>query len=51
MRTEALHELMRGSKGRVRMAGGSALEIQLAATDHDGVIAELRAHLQGLAAA
>jgi len=51
VRTEALHELMRGSKGRIRMAGGAALEIRLATADHDGVVAELRAHLQKLAAA
>jgi transcription-repair coupling factor (superfamily II helicase) len=51
VRTDVMHELMRGSKGRLRMAGGSALEVGLSATDHDGMIAELRAHLQRLAAA
>jgi transcription-repair coupling factor (superfamily II helicase) len=40
-----------GSKGLARMAGGSALEIRPTATDHDGMIAELRAHLQRLSAA
>ena len=44
--TETLLELIRGSKGRLRMAGGSAVEIRPVATDHDGLIAELRAHLQ-----
>jgi transcription-repair coupling factor (superfamily II helicase) len=51
VRVEALVELVRGAKGRLRMAGESALEIRPAATDHDGLIAELRAHLQKLAAA
>jgi transcription-repair coupling factor (superfamily II helicase) len=51
VRTETLLELMRGSKGRLRMAGGSAVEIRPAATDADGLIAELRAHLQKFAAA
>jgi transcription-repair coupling factor (superfamily II helicase) len=51
VRPEALPEYIRASKGRVRMAGASGLEIRSEATDHDGVIAELRAHLQKLAAA
>src|SRR5438552_5325771 len=50
-RTETLLERIRGSKGRLRMAGGSALEIRPVATDHDGLIAELRAHLQRFAGA
>jgi hypothetical protein len=45
---EALVAFVRGSKGRARMAGGTALEIRVEATDHDGLVAELRAHLQKL---
>src|SRR5438477_12194029 len=51
LRTETLLDLIRGSKGRLRMTGGSALEIRPTATEHDGMIAELRAHLQRLSAA
>ncbi len=51
VRPEALDALVRGSKGRVRMSSASAFEVRLAATDHDGVVAELRAYLQRLAAA
>jgi transcription-repair coupling factor (superfamily II helicase) len=51
VRPEKLHEVMRGTNGRLRMTGECALEIRPDATDHDGVIAELRAHLQRLAAA
>src|SRR5213079_268727 len=47
---ERVLAFVRASKGRARMAGGSALEIRPAATDHDGMIAELRAHLQRLSA-
>ena len=47
---EGVLAFVRGSKGRARMAGGSVLEIRPAATDHDGMIAELRAHLQRLSA-
>jgi transcription-repair coupling factor (superfamily II helicase) len=48
---ERLVAFVRESKGRVRMAGGSALDMRIAASDHDGLIAELRAHLQKLASA
>ncbi len=48
---ERVLAFVRGSKGLARMAGGSALEIRPTATDHDGMIAELRAHLQRLSAA
>jgi transcription-repair coupling factor (superfamily II helicase) len=48
---ERVLAFVRASKGQARMAGGSALEIRPAATDHDGMIAELRAHLQRLSAA
>ena len=49
--SDALVAFVRGTKGRARMTGGSALEIRPEATDHDGLIAELRAHLQRLSAA
>jgi len=48
---ERLVAFVRESKGKVRMAGGSALDVRVAASDHDGLIAELRAHLQKLASA
>jgi transcription-repair coupling factor (superfamily II helicase) len=48
---ERLVELVRTSKGRVKLAGPSAVEVRLAATDHDGTIAELRTHLRTLSAA
>jgi transcription-repair coupling factor (superfamily II helicase) len=48
---ERLVDVVRGSKGRVKLAGESVVEVRLAATDHDGTIAELRAHLRTLAAA
>ena len=49
--TETLLSSIRGSRGRLRMAGSSAIEIRAVASDHDGLIAELREHLQKLAAA
>jgi transcription-repair coupling factor (superfamily II helicase) len=47
---ERLVELVRGSRGRLRLTSGSALSITTRATDHDGLIAELRSELQRLAA-
>jgi hypothetical protein len=46
-----LVELVRGSKGRWRLLSGSALAVRPEATDHDGLIGELRALLQRLSAA
>jgi transcription-repair coupling factor (superfamily II helicase) len=51
LRSDALVGFVRGSKGRARMTAGSALEIRPQATDHDGLVAELRAYLQRLSAA
>jgi transcription-repair coupling factor (superfamily II helicase) len=51
VRTETLLSSIRGSRGHLRMAGSSAIEIRSVASDHDGLIAELREHLQKLAAA
>jgi transcription-repair coupling factor (superfamily II helicase) len=51
VRPEDLLALVHGSRGRLRVTPGSALEVRPQATDHDGVIAELRAVLQRLAAA
>ena len=45
---ETLLETVRGSTGRLRLTSGSALAIRPTATDHDGVIAEVRAVLQSL---
>jgi transcription-repair coupling factor (superfamily II helicase) len=45
---DRLLELVRGSKGRLRLTSGSALAIRPTATDHDGVITEVRAVLQSL---
>jgi transcription-repair coupling factor (superfamily II helicase) len=45
---ETLLETVRGSKGRLRLTSGSALAIRPTATDHDGVIAEVRTALQSL---
>src|SRR5437867_795897 len=46
-----LVELVRGSKGRWKLLSGSALAVRPEATDHDGLIAELRALLQRLSTA
>ncbi len=46
---EMLMERIRGSGGRLRLASGSALQVRLGATDHDGIIAELRELLRTLA--
>jgi transcription-repair coupling factor (superfamily II helicase) len=51
VRPDDLLEMVRGSRGRLRVTPGSALEVRPQATDHDGVIAELRAVLQRLSAA
>jgi hypothetical protein len=48
---ERLLEVVRGSRGRLRLLSGSALAVTPAAGDHDGLVAELRALLQKLAAA
>jgi transcription-repair coupling factor (superfamily II helicase) len=45
---ETLLEIVRGSKERLRLTSGSALSIRPTATDHDGVITEVRAVLQTL---
>ena len=45
---ESLLETVRGSQGRLRLTSGSALAIRPTATDHDGVIAEVRAVCQSL---
>jgi transcription-repair coupling factor (superfamily II helicase) len=49
-RVERLLEVVRGSRGRVKMTGGQTLQVQPTAEDSDGLIAELRALLQRLAA-
>ena len=46
-----LIELVRGSGGRWRLLSGSALAVRPEATDHDGLIGELRALLQRLSTA
>jgi len=48
---EKLLETVRGSKGRLRLVSGSALAIRPTATDHDGLIAEVRTILQNLGTA
>jgi transcription-repair coupling factor (superfamily II helicase) len=48
---ERLLEIVRGSRGRLRLLSGSALAVTPATGDHDGLVAELRALLQKLAAA
>jgi transcription-repair coupling factor (superfamily II helicase) len=45
---ETLLETVRGSEGRLRLTSGSALAIRPSATDHDGVIAEVRGVCQTL---
>ena len=45
---ERLLEIVRGSKGRLKLTSGSALMVTPEAVDHDGTIAELRALLQRL---
>jgi transcription-repair coupling factor (superfamily II helicase) len=49
--TDRLVELVRGCRGALKLTSGSALEMRVTATDHDGTIAELRTLLQRLAAA
>jgi transcription-repair coupling factor (superfamily II helicase) len=46
---ESLLVKVRASGGRLRLTSGSALAVRPAATDHDAIIAELRALLQSLA--
>ncbi len=48
VRVETLLERVRGSAGRLRLTSGSALAITPAATDHDGVIVEVREVCQDL---
>jgi len=48
---ERLLTVVQEGRGRLRMTSGSALEVRTSATDHDGVIAEVRALLQRLSAA
>ncbi len=45
---ERLLELVRGTKGRLKLTSGSALVVQPQASDSDGIIAELRSLLQTL---
>jgi transcription-repair coupling factor (superfamily II helicase) len=51
LRADRLVELARTSRGRLRLRGEATLEVQIAASDHDGVILELRTLLQTLSAA
>jgi transcription-repair coupling factor (superfamily II helicase) len=48
--TDRLVALVERERKRLRLVGGSALEIRPQAADHDGLIADLRAHLQKLSA-
>ena len=48
---ERLLARVRESRGRMRLTSGSTLFVRPAASDHDGLIAELRTLLRGLAAA
>jgi transcription-repair coupling factor (superfamily II helicase) len=47
---ERLLEVVRKSRGKLRLLSGSVLSVTSEATDHDGLVAELRALLQTLAA-
>jgi transcription-repair coupling factor (superfamily II helicase) len=51
LRPEGVAAMVQKSRGRLRLLSGSALEIRPEASDHDGLVAELRAHLQRLSAA
>jgi transcription-repair coupling factor (superfamily II helicase) len=51
VRPEALADLVQRERARFRLVSGDALEVRPAATDHDGVIAELVALLRRLSAA
>ena len=48
---EVLLERVRRSRGKLKLTSGSTLLVRPDATDHDGLVAELRTLLQGLAAA
>jgi transcription-repair coupling factor (superfamily II helicase) len=48
--TERLVAVVEKERRRLRLTAGSALEVRLQATDHDGLIADLRALLQRLSA-
>jgi transcription-repair coupling factor (superfamily II helicase) len=48
--TERLVAVVEKERRRLRLTGASALEVRLQATDHDGLIADLRALLQRLSA-
>jgi transcription-repair coupling factor (superfamily II helicase) len=50
VRTETLLAVVQRSRGRLRLTSGSALEIRPTASDHDGLVAELRTLLQELSA-
>jgi transcription-repair coupling factor (superfamily II helicase) len=50
VQADALLEHVRASTGRLRLTSGSALQVRPQATDHDGLIADLRALLQRLSA-
>jgi len=51
VRVERLLEVVRGSRGRLRLADDRTLLVRPEAADHDGLVAELRALLQRLSAA
>ncbi|MCW5890676.1 MAG: transcription-repair coupling factor [bacterium] len=48
---DRLLEVVRGTKGKLRMLSGSALAVRAEARDHDGLIAELRSVLQTIGSA
>jgi hypothetical protein len=51
IRPEVLAALVQRERDRFRLLSGEALELKPAATDHDGLIAELIALLRRLSAA
>jgi transcription-repair coupling factor (superfamily II helicase) len=51
VRVETLMTKVQGSRGRLRLVSGTALQVKPQAADHDGLIAELRDVLQQLAVA
>jgi len=51
LRSHSLTTLVQRERNRFRLVSGAALEVRPAATDHDGVVAELVALLRRLTAA
>jgi transcription-repair coupling factor (superfamily II helicase) len=51
VRVERLLDVIRGSRGRLKLTSGSTLVVAPEAADHDALVAELRALLQAIAAA